>query len=190
MGVERVPLARDRRVRRRRSVSGSDQAALYDELAAISTSWSEAELPERERTKHVHRLHPYLGKFVPQLVEALLLRYVKPGGRVLDPFAGSGWTLVQCLESGYDAVGVDIAAFNCLLMRVKTSEYDPFPLESDVRERARASRPLTQAARTATSASGSRRDAAGSSTSARCSTTTSTATSSVVVLARAAGRRG
>ena len=110
------------------------QAALYDELAGdLHLSWSEAELPERERTKHVHRLHPYLGKFVPQLVEALLLRYVKPGGRVLDPFAGSGTTLVQCLESGYDAVGIDIAAFNCLLMRVKTSEYDPFRLESDVR---------------------------------------------------------
>jgi hypothetical protein len=42
-------------------------------------SWSEADLPERERTKHVHRLHPYLGKFVPQLVEALLERYVVPG---------------------------------------------------------------------------------------------------------------
>ena len=110
------------------------QAALYDELAGdLHLSWSESELPERERTKHVHRLHPYLGKFVPQLVEALLLRYVKPGGRVLDPFAGSGTTLVQCLESGYDAVGIDIAAFNCLLMRVKTSEYDPFRLESDVR---------------------------------------------------------
>jgi hypothetical protein len=52
---------------------------------------------------------------------------------VLDPFAGSGTTLVQCLESGYDAVGVDIAAFNCLLMRVKTEEYDLFRLETDLR---------------------------------------------------------
>ncbi len=111
------------------------QAALYDDLAAdLHLSWSEAELPERERTKHVHRLHPYLGKFVPQLVEALLDRYVRPGGRVLDPFAGSGTTLVQCLESGYDAVGVDVAAFNCLLMRVKTSEYDPFRLETELRD--------------------------------------------------------
>ena len=83
-----------------------------------------ADLPERERTKHVHRLHPYLGKFVPQLVEALLDRYVRPGGRVLDPFGGSGTTLVQALESGYDAVGVDVAAFNALLMSVKTREYD------------------------------------------------------------------
>ena len=78
------------------------QAALYDELSSgdLHLSWSEKELPERERTKHVHRLHPYLGKFIPQLVEALLGRYVRRGGRVLDPFAGSGTTLVQSLESG------------------------------------------------------------------------------------------
>ena len=111
------------------------QAALYRDLSDdLHLSWSEQELPERERTKHVHRLHPYLGKFVPQLVEALLGRYVRPGGRVLDPFAGSGTTLVQCLESGYDAVGVDVAAFNCLLMRVKTARHDPFQLQTDIRD--------------------------------------------------------
>src|SRR4029077_9978690 len=111
------------------------QAALYDGLSDdLHLSWSEQELPERERTKHVHRLHPYLGKFVPQLVEALLGRYVRPGGRVLDPFAGSGTTLVQCLESGYDAVGVDVAAFNCLLTRVKTARHDPFQLQTDIRD--------------------------------------------------------
>ena len=65
----------------------------------LDLSWSERDLPERERTKHVHRLHPYLGKFIPQLVEVLLSRYVAPGGRVLDPFAGSGTTLVQALET-------------------------------------------------------------------------------------------
>jgi DNA methylase len=112
------------------------QAALYRELAeeGLHLSWSEAELPERERTKHVHRLHPYLGKFIPQLVEALLARYVRRGGRVLDPFAGSGTTLVQALESGYDAVGIDIASFNCLLMRVKTRRYDVFQLQRDLRD--------------------------------------------------------
>jgi hypothetical protein len=108
------------------------QAALYRELD-LELSWSEEQLPERERTKHVHRLHPYLGKFVPQLVEALLERYVRPGGRVLDPFAGSGTTLVQALESGYDAVGVDVAAFNALLVGVKTRTYDLERLESEIR---------------------------------------------------------
>jgi hypothetical protein len=110
------------------------QAALYQELGDddLKLSWSEAELPERERTKHVHRLHPYLGKFIPQLVERLLERYVRPGGHVLDPFAGSGTTLVQALESGYDATGIDIASFNALLMRVKTARRDPFLLEFEL----------------------------------------------------------
>ena len=53
---------------------------------------------------------------------------------MLDPFAGSGTTLVQSLESGYDAVGVDVAAFNCLLMRVKTARYDVFRLEKELRD--------------------------------------------------------
>src|SRR6476661_1160827 len=108
------------------------QDALYRELD-LDLSWSEADLPERERTKHVNRLHPYLGKFIPQLVEALLARYVRAGGHVLDPFAGSGTTLVQALESGLDATGVDVAAFNCMLMEVKTREYNPFALEQDLR---------------------------------------------------------
>ena len=114
----------------------STQTALYGALVDenLDLSWSEAELPERERTRHVHRLHPYLGKFIPQLVEALLARYVRRGGRVLDPFAGSGTTLVQSLESGYDAAGIDIAAFNCLLMRVKTAPYDLFLLEKELRD--------------------------------------------------------
>ena len=41
------------------------QEALYAGRLDLDLSWSEGQLPERERTKHVHRLHPYLGKFVP-----------------------------------------------------------------------------------------------------------------------------
>jgi len=109
------------------------QDALYRELD-LELSWSERDLPERERTKHVHRLHPYLGKFVPQLVEALLARHLPRARRVLDPFAGSGTTLVQALEDGRDATGVDVAAFNCLLMEVKTRRFNLFALESELRD--------------------------------------------------------
>src|SRR3954466_12633697 len=111
----------------------STQDALYRRIG-LELSWSERDLPERERTKHVHRLHPYLGKFIPQLVEELLRRHVAAGSRVLDPFAGAGTTLVQALESGSAATGIDLAAFNCLLMRVKTARYNPFTLEHDLRD--------------------------------------------------------
>ena len=117
----------------------STQDALYRRID-LDLSWSERDLPERERTKHVHRLHPYLGKFIPQLVEALLCAppaWRRPSAR---PVRGLRTTLVQALESGHDATGVDVAPFNCLLMRVKTREYNPFVLESRASGRAGAAR--------------------------------------------------
>ncbi|HHY56393.1 MAG TPA: site-specific DNA-methyltransferase [Chloroflexi bacterium] len=93
-------------------------------LDELNLNWSERDLPERVRTKHVHRLHPYLGKFIPQLVEVFLRKYFKPGQTILDPFAGSGTTLVQANELGVNAVGYDVSAFNVLLTRAKTKRYN------------------------------------------------------------------
>jgi hypothetical protein len=93
-------------------------------LDALNLNWRERDLTERERTKHVNRLHPYLGKFVPQLVEIFLRKYWIPGQKVLDPFCGSGTTLVQANELDIHAVGYDISAFNVLLCRAKMVRYD------------------------------------------------------------------
>jgi DNA modification methylase len=81
-------------------------------------------LAERERTKHVNRLHPYLGKFIPQLVEWFLQRYFKKGDWILDPFLGSGTTLVQANEMGMPSIGVDVSEFNCHIANVKLGRYD------------------------------------------------------------------
>src|SRR5947209_9492576 len=93
-------------------------------LDQLSLNWRERDLPERERTKHVHRLHPYLGKYIPQLVEIFLRKYFRAGQTVLDPFCGSGTTLVQANESGINSIGCDVSAFNVMLCRVKTARYD------------------------------------------------------------------
>jgi hypothetical protein len=105
-------------------------------------SWTESELPERERTKHVHRLHPYLGKFVPQLVEVFLQRHFAAGQTVLDPFAGSGTTLVEASCAGMNAVGVDISAFNCLLTSAKTTPVGESGSLSQTLARAEAAEPV------------------------------------------------
>jgi DNA modification methylase len=97
-------------------------------------------LKEAETTKHVHRLHPYKGKYIPQLVEYFLddhtdefktQTFFKKGDIVLDPFCGSGTTLVQSNELGIHAIGVDISAFNALISNVKSQKVDFIDLQNE-----------------------------------------------------------
>jgi hypothetical protein len=58
---------------------------------------------------------------------------------------------VQALESGFDATGVELAAFNCLLMRVKTASYDLDVLAAELRDVAARVDELPERGRPATS---------------------------------------
>ena len=78
-----------------------------------------ANVPEYERTKHVHRLHPYLGKFIPQLVEVFLKHYFKRGDSILAPFLESRTTLIEANVLGMPSAGIEISHFNCLIANVK-----------------------------------------------------------------------
>jgi hypothetical protein len=106
----------------------------FEEALGEDINWdlSFSRVKEAETTKHVHRLHPYKGKFIPQLVEYFLDSntdnfkrevYFRQGDVVLDPFAGSGTTLVQANELGMHAIGLDISHFNCLIAEAKLEAY-------------------------------------------------------------------
>ena len=68
----------------------------------------------------VHGLHEYKGKFNPQIARALLNIFgIKPRQRVLDPFCGSGTTLVECAHLGLEGFGTDINPLAIAIVRAK-----------------------------------------------------------------------
>lgn len=75
----------------------------------------------RQATRYsVHGLHEYKGKFNPQVAKALLNIFrVRRGGRVLDPFCGSGTTLVECAHTEVFGYGIDINPFAVFLANAK-----------------------------------------------------------------------
>ena len=37
-----------------------------------------------------------------------VIQICEPGGRILDPFAGAGTTILAAVEEGYEAVGIEV----------------------------------------------------------------------------------
>ena len=98
-------------------------------------------LREADTTKHVHRIHPYKGKFIPQLVQYFIDEHVdefkkevffRPGDIILDPFCGSGTMLVQANELGLHAIGIDVSIFNALISNIKIERHNLVEIQKHI----------------------------------------------------------
>lgn len=106
-------------------------AASPDVDLFLSADWDFPASPRR-----VGDVHPYPARFIPEL-PALALDCLRPNGPVLDPFCGSGTTLVEAVRRGQQAIGVDLNPIACLMSRVKTTRWNPCD-EAVVERHARA----------------------------------------------------
>ncbi len=125
-----------------KSYNGHRELSWRDQLGGdLNWALSFDQYKEAETTKHVHRLHPYKGKFIPQLVEYFLDSHTdnfkketcfRKGDIVLDPFAGSGTTMVQSCEIGMHAIGIDVSVFNALIGNCKVTKHNLVNVQTEI----------------------------------------------------------
>lgn len=66
-------------------------------------------------------IHPYPARFINEIPKYLIETIGCPSESIiLDPFCGSGTTLVEAQRHNYESVGIDLNPIACLISKVKT----------------------------------------------------------------------
>ncbi len=75
----------------------------------------------------IHNIHPYPAKFIPEIPLSIIKELgVQPKTGVLDPFCGSGTTLIASQSLDIPSVGIDLNPIACLISQVKCSSNDEY----------------------------------------------------------------
>jgi len=99
----------------------------YDDLLTDSL-WI---LDKRDRTG-AHTAG-YWGNFIPQIPNQFLRRYTKKGEWVLDPFLGSGTTLIECRRLGRNGIGVELQPEVVKLAKgILSREKNPYKVKTEI----------------------------------------------------------
>lgn len=88
---------------------------------------------DADRSENMHRLFMYPAMMVPAAQSAIVQVFsdiLPPNTYAIDPFMGSGTSLLSCIEFGFNVFGQDINPFAVLLSKAKTATYDILKLRS------------------------------------------------------------
>lgn len=80
----------------------------------------------RDVNTHTHGFHKYPAKFIPHIPKWAIEKYLNnnAGKNIVDPFCGSGTTLVEGILAEHNVIGVDIDPLSVLISKVKTTKVD------------------------------------------------------------------
>jgi hypothetical protein len=110
---------------------GVGPSALETELtwqAIIENGFSHQPSARKDPKYVTHGLHPYKGKFYPQLAKGLInLCGLMPDGKIFDPFCGSGTTLLEGYLNGYQTFGCDLHPLAAKIAKAKVGILDVNP---------------------------------------------------------------
>lgn len=81
-------------------------------------------------TTSTHGLHRYPAKYIPQVPRWAIKQFSKEGDRVLDPFTGSGTSVLEAAIEGRHGIGIDLDPLACLIARAKVTPLDVERLET------------------------------------------------------------
>lgn len=89
-----------------------------------------------DRRENMHRLFMYPAMMVPATQSAIIeaITDVFHVQKAIDPFMGSGTSLLSCMEFGLDVFGQDINPFAVLLSKAKTTDYAEGALDAAFKE--------------------------------------------------------
>jgi len=83
----------------------------------------------------IHNWYYFKEGFSKQLVDIFIDRFqLNENSIVLDPFCGSGTTLLTCKQRGIKSIGFDVSPFFVFISRVKTRDYDLEKLKESIDE--------------------------------------------------------
>lgn len=71
-----------------------------------------------------HGIHAYTAKLIPHIARYFIEKYTLGSDIILDPFCGSGTTLLEAKLLGRNTIGVDINPLAKLISEVKTTPLD------------------------------------------------------------------
>ncbi|MBI4670294.1 MAG: hypothetical protein HY741_01325 [Chloroflexi bacterium] len=92
---------------------------------SIDKTWTFSDLTQKQTRYISHGYYTYPAKFIPQLARRLICELTAESDTVVDPFMGSGTTIVEAMISGRKGVGTDVNPVAHLVAKVKSTPINP-----------------------------------------------------------------